>query len=269
MPKQVDPELLKQILAEANAVEQTFNVFRPVVGGKELTDNDVRRVLPSRTIPPSTGPPGRRARRWAAQVVPHLMALVKLRNEIAHKLGFKNYHVMQLYLSEQSQEQVLKLFDELDALTRGPFQAAKAELDAALGAECGITPAELRPWHYQDPFFQERRRWGEPLDEVYAAGHTPALPRFLRRHRLAGRRRARAQRSVREEGQDARTPSAIDLDRQGDVRVLDEHRAQQQWLSTMLHELGHSVYSSKNIPRQRALCAARSSRTCSPPRAWP
>jgi len=29
----------------------------------------------------------------------------------AHTLGFRDYHVMQLYLNEQTQEQVLKLFD--------------------------------------------------------------------------------------------------------------------------------------------------------------
>ena len=45
LPKQLDAELLKKILAESNFVEHAFNVFRPVVDGKELTDNEVRRVL--------------------------------------------------------------------------------------------------------------------------------------------------------------------------------------------------------------------------------
>ena len=45
---------------------------------------------------------------------------------------------MQLSLNEQSQEQVLKLFDELDDLTREPFHAAKAEIDARLARRYGI-----------------------------------------------------------------------------------------------------------------------------------
>ncbi len=45
LARQIDPELLKQIMAKANAVEQAFNVYRPKVDGKELTDNEVRRVL--------------------------------------------------------------------------------------------------------------------------------------------------------------------------------------------------------------------------------
>src|SRR5207237_8285576 len=40
-----------------------------------------------------------------------------------------------------------------------------------------------------------------------------------------------------------------DMDREGDVRVLANIVPNEYWLGTMLHELGHSVYSSKNIPR--------------------
>jgi peptidyl-dipeptidase A len=40
-----------------------------------------------------------------------------------------------------------------------------------------------------------------------------------------------------------------DIDRAGDVRVLCNIVPNNYWASTMLHEFGHSVYSSKNIPR--------------------
>ncbi len=40
-----------------------------------------------------------------------------------------------------------------------------------------------------------------------------------------------------------------DIDREGDVRVLANITPNEYWMGTMLHELGHSVYSSKNIPR--------------------
>ena len=41
-----------------------------------------------------------------------------------------------------------------------------------------------------------------------------------------------------------------DIDRAGDVRVLANIVPNEYWMSTMLHELGHSVYSSKYIPMQ-------------------
>ena len=120
---------------------------------------------------------------------------------------------MQLYLNEQSEEQVLKLFDELDELTREPFHKAKAEIDAALAKSYGITVAELRPWHYHDPYFAEVPAvLGDLPESIYKPiDIAQDLPRVLRRHRAADRRRAEAQRSVREAGQ---VPA----------RLLDRHR---------------------------------------------
>ena len=40
-----------------------------------------------------------------------------------------------------------------------------------------------------------------------------------------------------------------DIDREGDVRVLANIVPNEYWMGTMLHELGHAVYSSKNIPK--------------------
>ncbi len=39
-----------------------------------------------------------------------------------------------------------------------------------------------------------------------------------------------------------------DIDREGDVRVLANIVPNEYWTSTMLHELGHGVYSSRFIP---------------------
>ncbi len=122
LPKQVEPKLLKQMQAESNLVEQTFNVNRPAVGGREMTDNEVRRILITSKDSAQRRAAWEASKRVGREVEPHLKRLVKLRNENAHKLGFKNYHIMQLYLNEQSTEQVLALFDELDALTRGPYR---------------------------------------------------------------------------------------------------------------------------------------------------
>jgi peptidyl-dipeptidase A len=249
VPRQVPLELLEKMLALSNTVEKQFSVFRAKVGPRELSDNEIRRVL--RT----SGDSAERRAVWEASkavgrvVEPTLKQLVKLRNETARKLGYKDYHVMQLALGEQSQEQVLRLFDELDRLTRERFRAVKAEIDAELARQCRVTPAELRPWHYHDPFFQEAPEvFGPRQDALYAALDIPKLCRdfyagiglpvddVLSRSDLYERK--------------GKNPHAYcsDIDRQGDVRVLANVVPDRQWLGTMLHELGHSVYSSKNIP---------------------
>jgi peptidyl-dipeptidase A len=169
LEKQVDPALLKKITAKANAIEQTFNVSRARVGDKEMTDSEVRKVLKESKDSAQRKAVWEASKAVGAAVEKDLKELVGFRNEAARQLGFKDYHVMQLYLNEQSQDQVLALFDRLDELTREPFGRAKAEIDAKLAQNCGISVNQLRPWHYHDPFFQEPPAvFGADLDAVYA-----------------------------------------------------------------------------------------------------
>ncbi len=80
---------------------------------------------------------------------------MKKRNEIAQVNNFRDYHQMKLALEEQNADEVAVLFDQLDAMTRTAYRQAKGEIDAVLAARFGIAVSDLRPWHYEDPFFQE------------------------------------------------------------------------------------------------------------------
>ena len=249
LEKQVDPELLRKMTAKSNAVEKAFNVYRAKVDGKEMTDSEVRKELKE------SKDSARRKAVWEASkgvgpmVEADLKELVKLRNQSARDLGFKDYHDLQLSLNEQSQEAVIRLFDQLDQLTAQPFRAAKAEIDAALARLYGVPVAELRPWHYQDPFFQEPPAiYPLDLDTVYQkadilklcrdfyAGIGLPIDKVIERSDLYEKK--------------GKSPHAFctDIDREGDVRVLANIVPNEYWMATMLHELGHSVYSSINIP---------------------
>jgi peptidyl-dipeptidase A len=250
LPKQVDPALLKQIVEKANAVEQAFNVFRPKVDGKEYTDNEVRQVLSSSTDS------ARRRAFWEASkgvgdaVEADLQQLVRLRNESARKLGFKDFHAMQLALAEQDQDQVLRLFDELDELTREPFLKAKQEIDERLAQNYGLEVDELRPWHYHDPFFQEAPAvFNSDLDAAYQDADLVELTRQFYQGIGLPIDDVLARSDLFEK--EGKSPHAfcIDIDREGDVRVLCNVVPNEKWMGTMLHELGHGVYSSTYIPR--------------------
>ncbi|MEN6458724.1 MAG: M2 family metallopeptidase [Thermoguttaceae bacterium] len=249
LERQIPSELIKKMSTKANVIQRAFNVFRPTVDGKQLSDNDVRRVL--------TGSRDSQKRRavWEASkmvgpvVLADLKQLIAMRNEAARKLGFENYYAMRLYLGEQDKQQVLKLFDDLDKLTREQFHQAKFEIDAALAENYSIPVDELRPWHYHDPFFQEvpavqgelptavyknldiaklAQKFydgiGLPIDDL-----TPRCDLYER---------------------PGKNPHAFcqDMNREGDVRVLENIVPTGEWTRTTLHEFGHAVYS-KNIPR--------------------
>ena len=80
----------------------------------QITDSEVRRVLKESRDSAERKAVWEGSKGVGPLVEADLKALVKLRNEAARKLGFTNYHALQLHLAEQSQEQMLKLFDELD-----------------------------------------------------------------------------------------------------------------------------------------------------------
>lgn len=250
-PKQVDPALLKQMTAKSNVCEKTFSRFRANVAGKELTDNEVREIL--RT----SHDPKQRQEAWSASkavgrlVEADFKVLVGLRNKAARQLGYPDYHVMQLAISEQDQSEVVKLFDQLDSLTREPFRKAKAEIDAILAKNCGIAVGDLRPWHYHDPFCQESPAiFGDTkaIEAAYAkidvvranrdfyAGIGMPIDDVLARSDL-----------FEKPGKNAHA-FCSDIDRAGDVRIFCNIKPTHQWLATTLHELGHATYASTYIP---------------------
>jgi peptidyl-dipeptidase A len=250
LEKQVDPDLLKKISAKANAVEQKFNVFRAKVDGKELTDSQVRDVLKK------SGDSKRRQEAWeaskvvGAEVEKDLKELVVLRNQMAKELGFPNFHALQLQLSEQDGQELITLFNELDKLTKEPFQTAKAEIDERLAKDVGKKPADLMPWDYHDPFFQESPAvFDANLDEPFAKSDILQLCRDFYKGIGLPIDDVIARSDLYEKSGKSPHAFCTDIDREGDVRVLANIVPNEYWAGTMLHELGHSVYSSKNIPK--------------------
>src|SRR5262249_46513738 len=251
LEKQVDTELLKKMVELSNSVEKQFNNFRANVDSREMTDSEVRRVLKESIDSDQRKAVWEASKKVGEKVEKDLKQLAKLRNEAATKLGFKNYRALMLYLNEQDGEQIVKLFDELDELTRVPFKAAKADIDAQLAKRSKLEARDLMPWHYHDPFFQETPSvFAADIDgpfkkadlikicKDFYAGIGLPIDRVLAKSDLYEK--------------PGKSPHAFctDIDREGDVRVLANVVPNAYWAATMLHELGHSVYSTNtdNIP---------------------
>jgi peptidyl-dipeptidase A len=230
--RQGDPQLLARIAALSAEIENRFNVFRARVDGRPLGPNDARR----RRVWEASKEVGR-------AVAPDLLELVRLRNESAREAGFEDYYVMSLELGEQDPAKLDSLLGELDELTRGPFLALKEGIDAALADRFGIDPGDIRPWHYEDPFFQEAPSAGGTDIEGLLDGQD-VVDLTARYYRSIGMPVddiiARSDLFERE----GKSPHAFctDIDRRGDIRILANVRADRRWLETMLHECGHGAY---------------------------
>jgi peptidyl-dipeptidase A len=250
LEKQVAPELLKKITAKANAVEQAFNVFRAKVDGQEVADNKVRGTLKESADSDLRRKMWEASKEVGAKVEGDLAELVKLRNEAATQLGFKNFHALQLAINEQDGTELIKLFDDLDALTKEPFTKAKAEIDERLAKKVGVKVADLMPWHYHDPFFQESPAvFDADLDAPYKKADLLKLCRDFYAGVGLPIDDVIARSDLYEKKGKSQHAFCTDVDREGDVRVLANVQPNEQWMGTMLHELGHAVYSSKNIPQ--------------------
>ncbi len=252
LEKQLDKNLLEKITALANTVEKKFSTFRPVIDGKEVDDAEVRKILKTSRLSPRRKEAYEASKEVGKLVAPELKQLVALRNEAAKKLGFKNFHAMMLHLNEQNGDDLIRLFDKLDELTREPFLKAKAEIDEHLAKQSGVKVDELMPWHYHDTFFQEPPGvFKANLDTIYADQDLVRLCRdFYKGIGLP------IDLVIEKSGNDftprkGKNPHAFctDITRDGsDVRVLANVVPNEYWMATMLHEFGHAVYSSINIP---------------------
>ncbi len=250
--RQFDPELLKQIIAKATAAEQKFATFRGKVNGQEVTDNQIEEVLRSSRNREERKAFWLASKQVGAALAAEVVALVKLRNQAARKLGFRDFFSLQLALNEQDETWLLHLFAELDRLTADAFSALKARIDQVQGQRLAATPDELMPWDYTDRFFQEAPNLSDlDLDAPLQGKDIVALVASFYKGIGLDPTSILARSDLFE--RPGKNPHAFctDIDRQGDVRVLANVKPNQYWLDTMLHELGHGVYSfyvDRNLP---------------------
>lgn len=247
--KQLDPELLNQMAAKSTAITQAFNVYRAEVKGEKLADSAVRKVLRESKDSAYRKAVWEASKNVGAVVEKDLKELVRLRNEAARKLGYHDFYEMELFLEELDKKQVLRLFDELYELTREPFTRMKGEMDERLAKEYGIGVKDLRPWHYNDPFFQEPpATYTDELDPIYTGSDVVKLCSVFYDGIGLSADDVIAQSDLYE--RPGKYPHAMcnDMDREGDIRIMANVVPNHQWAATMLHELGHAVYD-KYIPR--------------------
>ena len=241
---QADTSLIAQQLKMEAQISMKYSNFRATLNGKQVSDNEIDDILGS------SKDSKKLQEAWEAQkligpvVADDLVKLVKHRNHIAQSLGFKNYHDMSLRLSGQDPEEVTRIFDELDSLTRGNFAELKGEIDSYLSKFYGIPVSQLRPWHYQNRFFQEAPAiYKVDFDKYYKNQDPVKLAAKFYDGMGLNVDKILANSDLYEKPGKNQHAFTTDIDRAGDVRTLDNVRPDAQWMGTMLHELGHGVYS--------------------------
>ena len=243
LPHQVPGQLTERMIRLETLVDQKYTMFRTEVNGRRMTDNQVEELLETSTDSREVQQAWEASKEVGRLVETDVLQLVKLRNEAARLLGYDNYHQMSLMLSEQDPHEVSTLFDTLDDLTRKAFRQEKQAIDEFLARKFSISPEQLRPWHYQDRFFQEAPKiYQVDLDRYFEGKDLDALTREYFASIGMDIAPLLQRSDLYEKPGKNQHAFCINIDRKDDIRVLCNIRPSQRWMNTMLHEFGHAVY---------------------------
>jgi peptidyl-dipeptidase A len=239
---QTEPALIARITELEVGIQSAFNKYRAALGGRTVTDNDLRKVLRESADEAQRREAWEASKRIGAQAAGDVRQLARLRNQAARQIGFDNFYAMRLELDELNEVELFGLLDELQRGSDPLWRAYKDQLDNGLAARFGVPVDALRPWHYADPFFQEGQPSGVDLDRHFAGKDLEALTDAYYSAIGLDIEDILARSDLYEREGKQQHAFCVHIDRAGDVRVLCNNRSNEHWAGTMLHEFGHAVY---------------------------
>jgi peptidyl-dipeptidase A len=248
---QLPPDTIRDLVRRGADLEHVFHIFRSTFRGERLSNNELLEAFQASTDSALRREAWEASKEIGREVAEPLRELVRRRNAAARTLGFPNYYAMELHLQELGEDRLFAVLDEFRDRTDEPFRRFRQEMDERLAERFGVGPDELRPWHWDDFFGQEAPSvsgrveldtWFRERDLVQTAGE------FFRGIGLPVDDVLARSDLFEREGKDQHA-FCVDIDRQGDVRVLCNLRPNEKWMGTLLHELGHAAYD-RYVPRE-------------------
>jgi peptidyl-dipeptidase A len=242
-PHQTEPDLRRRMIDLQSSIESRFARHRGEIDGRPVDDNEILEVLLTSIDSEHRRAAWNASKTVGAEIGSDVRELARLRNESARSLGFRDHFAMALTMTDYDERRLFATLDEVDAITREPFRAMKAQLDERLAQRFGVATEALRPWHYADPFFQDvPHDIGVDLDPYL--DHADLDDLTLRTFDGMGFdvRSVLTRSDLVPRDRKVQHAFCIDVDRSGDVRVLSNNVAGARWAETMLHEFGHAAY---------------------------
>jgi peptidyl-dipeptidase A len=242
--KQAPIDILDRITSAEAAVQETYSTFRATFDGHAAPDNELEDVLRVSIDSERVEAAWLARKQIGGVVADDLRKLAQLRNEAARSIGFADFWHSQLLLDELDPDALVATLDQVERATRKPFAAMKKDLDRHLASRFKIAQRDLRPWHYADPFFQETPEvFAPPADPLYTERDVVELSaETYRQLGFANIDAILARSDLYPRKGKNQHAYAVDIDREGDVRTFLNVERNARWMSTLLHELGHTIY---------------------------
>jgi peptidyl-dipeptidase A len=240
---QQDDATIQRLTELESRVRQRYYNYRALVDGKSVSDNQIDEILKASRDSTQLQQVWEASKQVGQQVADDVREMARLRNAAARSQGFRDHFHRSLLLDEIDEQELLVMFDHLEAQSREPFIRLKARIDKAMSSRFGVAEKELGPWHYGDRFFQDGPQLEEvdldslvadrDIEELAVATYTGLgieVGSILSRSDLYPRA-GKNQHAF-----------CTHIDREGDIRTLNNLEPTHRWTETLLHELGHGVY---------------------------
>ncbi len=133
-------EALPEIFALRNRINEEHIKFRPVVLGKEMDRTDVLEVLRKDSDRSKRKSAWESFAELSSRIENDVKDLMKKRNQNAQELGYKTYVDYSLTLDLINENELLKLYTELDKLSASSFRSVMEETKEKLHIK------RLEPW---------------------------------------------------------------------------------------------------------------------------
>jgi peptidyl-dipeptidase A len=216
---------------------------RPELHGELVDEDELFAILRAELDEARRRAAWEATRSLGARAAPRLLELARLRNGLARASGFRDWLALSLFAAEIDELWLLDVVDALEDATREPFREEKLRIDAETSAWLGVPIEQLRPWHYQDGFLREAPTTPASSLEPELRGRDAIelAARFLEDLGLDDDVRALVRRGALAPGP-AERAVAVDVDREGDVRVLCPGAPGERALEAALRGLGRASH---------------------------
>jgi len=249
---QIEEKLLSEIITLENEIKHKFLTYRPVVNEKDVSIEYIENILRTSNNQDDLKKYWLASKEVGKLVSKDIVQIVKKRNKAAKALGYNNFYEMKLITNGQTPEAVEEIFEELDILTRGPYNNLKDQIDLFLSEKFKIDKEELKPWHYQNRFFQKAPiiydinfdKYFKNINFVeivnkYFSGIGLDISDILKNSDFS------------EKPGKQELAFTTDIDRKGDIRISGHIEQNMYRMTTLLYESGFASYLKyvdKNLP---------------------
>jgi peptidyl-dipeptidase A len=239
---QLPEELLHEIsVREANIV-LAYGNFRAECEGKKLSENQILDLLENEEDPEKRKKAWEASKQIGSFLAPQILELVELRNRAAKSLGYPDFFQMQLELQEVNQSWLLETFETLGKASNAAYNKVLEKIEQSQMQRFRVSREELGPWAWNNPFCQEDPIDAQEIDTLVENVDLVQIGTDFFDKMGFDVRPILARSDMYEKEGKNQHAFCINIDRDKDIRTLNNVRPTIKWLETVLHELGHAVY---------------------------